>query len=77
MSKQIGKKTSASPHAAPTAETRWDRRYFVMPPGRTSLRYYRTREDYVARKEPSGAIDTAQCSLQVCRQPLTHPPDGR
>ena len=81
---------------------KWDRRYFVVPPGKTSLRYYKTREvrfaplpwlpperwlqctrrltravlvrasvrsrqDFMARREPAGAIDSARARLQVDR----------
>ena len=48
---------------------KWDRRYFVIPPGRTSLRYYKTRDDYIGRKEPSGAIDAAGSTLKHERAP--------
>ena len=41
----------------------------MVPPGRASLRYYKTREDFVARREPAGAIDSAKASLEVERSP--------
>jgi small GTP-binding protein len=63
LSKQTGRKAGAG------AAGKWDRRYFVVPPGKTSLRYYKTRDDYVGRLEPAGAIDTARSTIQIERSP--------
>ena len=68
LQKQVGRLESATPAML----AKWDRRYFVVPAGRTTLRYYRTQADYMSRKEPSGTIDVAGACLKVERNPAAH-----
>ena len=50
---------------------KWDKRYFVVLAGSTSLKYYKTKEEYTGKRSASGSVNVQSSVLRVERQGTT------
>ena len=67
LSKQSGGKTGGPSKGE--VLRKWDKRYFVLCADQTHLRYYRSKEEFNAGKDPVGLLDSTGATLRVEREP--------
>ena len=70
LHKQVGRPAGGG--SLKLDEAKWEERYFVIPPGMASLRYYKSQRDHREHKEPAGSINISNSGLVVERLPTLH-----